>query len=86
MSFVIAAPEAVTAAAGNLAGIGSTLGEATAAAAAPTTGVAAAAADEVSIALSEIFGTYGQQFQALSAQASAFHNEFVSLLNGGAAA
>ena len=86
MSFVIAAPEAVTEAAGNLAGIGSTLGEATAAAAAPTTGVAAAAADEVSIALSEIFGTYGQQFQALSAHASAFHNEFVSLLNGGAAA
>jgi hypothetical protein len=86
MSFVIAAPEVVTAAAGNLAGIGSTLGEATAAAAAPTTGVAAAAADEVSIALSEIFGTYGRQFQALSAQASAFHNEFVSLLNGGAAA
>ena len=86
MSFVIAAPEVVTAVAGNLAGIGSTLGEATAAAAAPTTGVAAAAADEVSIALSEIFGTYGQQFQALSAQASAFHNEFVSLLNGGAAA
>jgi hypothetical protein len=86
MSFVIAAPEAVTEAAGNLAGIGSTLGDATAAAAAPTTGVAAAAADEVSIALSEIFGTYGQQFQALSAQASAFHNEFVSLLSGGAAA
>jgi hypothetical protein len=86
MSFVIAAPEVVTAVAGNLAGIGSTLGEATAAAAAPTTGVAAAAADEVSIALSEIFGMYGQQFQALSAQASAFHNEFVSLLNGGAAA
>jgi len=86
MSFVIAAPEVVTAAAGNLAGIGSTLGEATAAAAAPTTTVATAAADEVSIALSEMFGTYGQQFQALSAQASAFHNEFVSLLNGSAAA
>src|SRR5271167_742479 len=86
MSFLITAPETVTAAAGNLAGIGSTLGEATAAAAAPTTTVATAAADEVSIALSEMFGTYGQQFQALSAQASAFHNEFVSLLNGGAAA
>jgi hypothetical protein len=86
MSFLITAPETVTAAAGNLAGIGSTLGEATAAAAGPTTTVAAAAADEVSIAISEVFGRYGQQFQALSAQAATLHNEFVSLLNGGAAA
>jgi hypothetical protein len=86
MSFVITAPEQVTAAAGNLAGIGSTLEEATATAAAPTTSVMAAAADDVSVALSQLFGTYGQQFQSLSAQASAFHNEFVSLMNGGAAA
>ncbi|OBG29947.1 PE family protein [Mycobacterium sp. 852002-51057_SCH5723018] len=86
MSFVMTAPDMVADAAGNLAGIGSGLQEATAAAAARTTGVAAAAADEVSVAISELFGTYGQKFQALSAEAAAFHDEFVSLLNGGAAA
>ena len=48
MSFVIAAPELVSAAAEDLAGIRSALGEAAAAAATPTTGVAAAAGDEVS--------------------------------------
>jgi hypothetical protein len=48
MSFVIAATEMLEAAAQDLAGIGSNLGEATAAAAVPTTGLAAAGADEVS--------------------------------------
>jgi hypothetical protein len=86
VSFVVTEPEMVTAAAENLAGIRSSLGEATAAAAAPTTGVTAAAADEVSTAISQLFGTYGREFQAASAQAAAFHDEFVSLLNGGAAA
>jgi PE family len=85
MSFVIAAPEFVTAAAGDLAGIGSEIGAANAAAALPTTTVAAAAADEVSAGIAALFGRYAQQYQALSAQAAAFHNEFVSLLNGGAA-
>jgi hypothetical protein len=86
MSFVTAAPEAVSAAAGNLQAIGSTLGQATAAAAGHTTAITAAAADDVSLAISQMFGSYGQEFQALSAQAAAFHNEFVGLLNGGAAA
>lgn len=86
MSFVIAAPEMVSVAAEDLADIRSALGDAAAAAATPTTGVAAAAGDEVSTAISVLFGTYGREFQALSAQAAAFHDEFVSLLNGGAAA
>ncbi len=82
MSFVTA-PEFVSSAAGDLAGIGSALGAATAAAATPTTGVAAAAADEVSAAISKFFSSFGQEFQAANAQASAFHAEFVKLLNGG---
>ncbi|ORW92852.1 hypothetical protein AWB92_14405 [Mycobacterium sp. IEC1808] len=86
MSFVVAAPETVGAAAGDLAGIGSALREATAAAAGQTTAITTAAADDVSLAVSELFGAYGQQFQAMTAQAAAFHNEFVNLLNGGAAA
>lgn len=31
-----------------------------------------------------MFGAYAQKYQALSAQSAAFHNEFVSLLNGSA--
>lgn len=81
MSFVVTVPEAVAAAAGDLAAIGSTLREATAAAAGPTTGLAAAAADDVSIAVSQLFGRYGQEFQTVSNQLAAFHTEFVRTLN-----
>ncbi|AIH90393.1 hypothetical protein IU19_20515, partial [Mycobacterium tuberculosis] len=47
MSFVSVAPEIVVAAATDLAGIGSAISAANAAAAAPTTAVLAAGADEV---------------------------------------
>jgi hypothetical protein len=50
MSFVIATPDLVLSAAQNLADIRSSLAEAATAAAGPTTGVAAAAQDEVSVA------------------------------------
>lgn len=85
MSFVIAEPDFVTAAAGQLAGIRSSIGAAAEAAAAPTTGIAQAAADEISAAISRLFGAYGQDFQAVNSQAAAFHAEFVRLLNGSAA-
>src|ERR1700677_4215062 len=85
MSFVIAAPEAVASAASSVANIGSAIGEANAAAVAPTTGVAAAAEDEVSAAIAALFSGHAQEFQALSTQAAAFHTEFVQLINGGAA-
>src|SRR6516165_8674703 len=84
MSFVIAAPEFVTAAASDLASLGSTISSANAAAATPTTGVLAAAEDEVSAALAALFSAHGQGFQALSAQAAAFHHEFVQALTTGA--
>lgn len=86
MSLVITAPEMMTAAATDLANIDSAISSANAAAAAPTTGVMAAAADEVSVAVSGLFSAYAAEFQALSAQAAAFHEQFVRLLNGGAAA
>ena len=82
MSFVIAAPEMVASAASALASIGSMIGEANAAAVAPTTGVVAAAEDEVSAAIASLFSSHAQNFQALSAQASAFHTQFVQALNG----
>lgn len=86
MSFLVATPEMVTAAAGNLADIGSTLNQAAAAAAGSTTSIAAAAADGVSTAISRLFARYGRQFQDLIARAATFHNEFLTLLNGAAAA
>jgi hypothetical protein len=86
MSFLIAMPELVESAATDLAGIGSSLAEAATTAATPTTAIAAAAEDEVSIAVASMFGNFGQQFQALSAQAQAFHHQFVRLINAGAGA
>src|ERR1700739_1278992 len=84
MSFVIAAPEFVTAAATDLANIGSTLSAANAAAATTTTEVVAAGADEVSAGIAALFGAQGQAYQALSAQATAFHDQFVQALTAGA--
>ncbi|KZS63257.1 PE family protein [Mycobacterium ostraviense] len=86
MSFVITAPETMTVTATDLANIGSAIGSANAVAAAPTTGVMAAGADEVSAAISGLFNAYAREFQALSARAATFHEQLVSLLNGGAAA
>ncbi|SPM27248.1 PE family protein [Mycobacterium terramassiliense] len=86
MSFVIATPDLVESAATSLAGIRSSLAEAAATAAGPTTGIAIAAQDEVSVAIASMFGNFGEQFQALSAQAQAFHQQFVSVMNAGAGA
>ena len=86
MSLVTVAPELVGQAAGHLQNIGSALTEATAAASAPTTGVLAPAADEVSAALTALLGSHAQEFRALSAKAATFHNQFVGLLNAGTGA
>ena len=64
MSFVITVPAALAAAAADVAGIGSSLGEANSAAAAPTTGLLAAAEDEVSAAVTSLFSGYAHEFQA----------------------
>jgi PE family len=65
-----------------LSNIGSAMSAANAAAAGPTTAVLAAAEDEVSAAVASLFSGHGQAFQALSAQAAAFHAQFVEALNG----
>lgn len=80
MSFVTAQPETLAAAAGNLQGIGATISGQNAAAAAPTTGVIPAAADEVSALTAAQFAAYAQTYQAVSAQAAAIHQMFVSTL------
>jgi hypothetical protein len=84
MPFVIAAPEFVQAAASDLANLGSTISGANSAALAPTTGVLAAGADEVSATIATLFGAHAQAYQALSAQAAAFHDQFVQLMGVGA--
>jgi hypothetical protein len=84
MSFLITTPDIVSAAATDLAGIGSTLSEANSAAASATTGVVSAGLDEVSAAIAELFGAHGQAYQALSAQAAQFHNDFVQTMTAGA--
>ena len=81
MSYVNAAPEMMTAAATDLAAIGSTLDAAHLTAATSTTQVLAAAGDEVSAAIAGLFSTHGQQFRALSAQAASFHAQFVQAFN-----
>ena len=86
MSFLFAAPEALTAAASDLAGIGSTLGTANATAAAPTTGVLASAADEVSAQVAALLSEHGLGYQQLSAQMAKFHEQFVQNLSAGAGA
>lgn len=85
MTFLVT-PDVVTTAAQDLAGIHSSLNEVTAAAAGPTTSVMAAAEDEISAGVAALFGAVGQEYQAVGAQAAAFHAQFVNLLNGTAAA
>lgn len=85
MSLLSVAPDMVSAASGNLQNLASALRSANAAAAAQTTAVVAPAADEVSAAITALFGSHAQEFQAVSAQAAAFHDAFVNGLNGGAA-
>lgn len=63
MSFLIASPEALAATATYLTGIGSAINAANAVAAAPTTEILAAGTDEVSTAISALFGAHAQAYQ-----------------------
>ena len=80
MSFVSTQPEDLTAAARKFAGHRLGHDRAERAAAAPTTGVVPAAADEVSALTATQFAVHAQMYQAVSAQAAAIHDMFVSTL------
>ncbi|OBK46237.1 PE family protein [Mycobacterium sp. 1081908.1] len=86
MSYVMATPELMAAAATDLAAIGSTLRAAHLTAAAPTVGVIPAAADEVSAAVAQVFSQAAQSFQGLVGKASTFGEQFAQQLTGGAGA
>jgi len=83
VSFVLATPNMIAAAATDLANIGSAVNAANTAAAARTTAILDAAADEVSAAVTAAFDAHAQQYQAPSAQAAAFHDQFVRALTVG---
>jgi len=85
LSYVIAVPEMLAAAASDLAGIGSSLSAAHTAAAAPSVALVPAAADEVSASIAHLFSQHAAGYHAVAGQAAAFHEQFVQLLNGGAA-
>ena len=80
MTNVLAQPQAMAAAAADVAGIGSAINDANAAAAGPTTGVLRAAADEVSASAATLFNSYAREYQAIIKQAGAFHDGFARLL------
>jgi hypothetical protein len=80
MSYVTTHPEMLSAAAGNLQGIGAVVSAGNSAAAAPTTGVVPAAADEVSALTAAQFAAHAQMYQDFSAQAAAIHEQFVATL------
>ncbi len=85
MSYVIATPDMLAAAASDLTNIGSALGAANSAALARTTGLLAAAEDEVSTAIASLFSASAREYQIVSTQAAHLHAEFVhSLTRAGA--
>ena len=84
MSYVMAAPEMMAAAATDVAAVGSTLSAAHMAAAAPTVAVIPAAADEVSAGIAQVFSRAAQEYQALAGKAAAFQQQFVQHLTASA--
>ncbi|WP_081290435.1 PE family protein, partial [Mycobacterium asiaticum] len=85
MSYVIVESELLSAAAANVEGIGAAITMADAAAAAPTTGLAALGVDEISAAINGFLSLQAREYQTLSAQLAAFFNaRFVQALSAGA--
>jgi hypothetical protein len=85
MSFVTTQPQTLTEASNDLQAIGSALSGRNAAAAGPTTGVVPAGGDEVSSLTTAQFVAHAQMYQAVSAQAGAVHEMFVTTLAASAA-
>ena len=86
MTSMLVQPQLMATAASDAAGIGAAIEQARSAAAAQTTGLVAAAEDEVSAATAALFGSFGQQYQAMLAQATAYHDQFVAALSGASTA
>jgi hypothetical protein len=84
MSFVSIVPEMLSTAADNLQSVGLRLQAQNTAAVAPTTGLIPPACDEVSALTAMQFTAHAHAYQAVSAQAAAIHQMFVTMLAAGA--
>lgn len=84
MSYVVTAPDLLAATAAQVENIGSAISAAGRAAMGPTTGLLAAAQDEVSAAIAQLFAGYGRQYHALISRTGLFHSEFTQALAGAA--
>lgn len=80
MSFLMTQPEMMDAAAGELHGINAAVLEGNSAVVVPTTGVAPAAADLVSILTAAQFSRHAQLFQEISAEAAAVREQLAATL------
>ena len=80
MSFLRAQPEVLNAVASELISANAAVREGSSAAAVPTTGVAPAAADMVSILTAAQFASHAQLFQAISAEAAAVREQLAATL------
>jgi hypothetical protein len=85
MAYVVADPEMMTAAASDLATIGSDVSAAHLVAAARTTSLIPAAADEVSAGIANLMSTHARAFQAMAQSASTFHQQFTHKIDAAAA-
>jgi hypothetical protein len=84
MANVMVTPDLVSAAATDLATIGSGLEAAHSAAAGPTLGLVPAAADEVSAGIAQLFSREAEEYQKTAGRAAAFHEQFARRLEAGA--
>ncbi|MEK1253529.1 PE family protein, partial [Mycobacterium ulcerans] len=80
MAFLVAEPQVMATAAGQVEEIGSAIGVANEFAAGSISDVAAAAGDEVSAAIASFFAAHGQAYQTMAGQVAAFHTEFQQAL------
>ncbi len=86
MSYVLAFPEVMSAAATEVSSIGSVVATANQSAAQATTAVLAAAEDEISAAIAALFSAHGEGYQVLSAQLTAYQQRFTQALEVAAGA
>ncbi len=86
MSYLLTAPESLAAAATEVDGIASAVHAANAAAAGRTSGLLAAAGDEISAATANLFSAYGDEYQAVVRQAMAVQSDFTRALSNAAIA
>ncbi|QLL05864.1 PecA family PE domain-processing aspartic protease [Mycobacterium vicinigordonae] len=80
MSALLVTPDLLSTATTELANIGTTVHLSNTSAFVGTTGLAAASADEISVALASMFTEYGQQYQALAQQFAASYEQFLPRL------